>query len=83
MARGSRIRAAAPVRRMNAELMSCGSGLGDDARDLAVRQHAALMQNHEVIAGHDLVEQMRRPEHADALLGDQLPDVARGCRRGP
>ena len=26
--------------------------------------------------GDDLVEQMRRPQHADALLGDELPDMA-------
>ena len=33
------------------------------------------MQDHEVVAGNDLVEQMRGPEHADALLGNELPDV--------
>jgi len=33
-----------------------GTGVGDDARDLAVGEHAALMQDHEVIAGHYLVE---------------------------
>ena len=38
-------------------------------------KHPALMQDHEVVAGHDFVEQMGGPEHADALLGDQLPDV--------
>ena len=27
-----------------------GSGVGDDARDRAVRKHPALMQHHEVIA---------------------------------
>ena len=75
--------AAAPVRRMKAVLTSCGAGVGDDARDRAMRQNAALMQHHEIVAGHDLVEQMRGPEHADAVLGDELADVARGCRRGP
>ena len=40
-----------------------------------MRQHAALMQHDEVIARHDLVEQMRRPEYADALFGDELADV--------
>ena len=68
---------------MKAELTLCGSGVGDDARDLAMRKHPALMQHHEVVARHDLVEQMGGPEHADALLGDELPDVARECRRGP
>ena len=68
---------------MNAVLTSVGSGRGDDVRDLAMRQHAPLMQHHEVVARRDLVEQMRRPEHADALLGDQLADVAQECRRAP
>ena len=61
---------------MNAVLTSIGSGRGDDVRDFAMSQHASLMQHHEVIVGRDFVEQMRRPEHADALLGDQLAHVA-------
>ena len=61
---------------MKAELTSLRAGVGDDARDLAMRQHPALMQHHEVVARHDLVEQMRGPEHADALLGDELADMA-------
>ena len=48
-----------------------------------MRQHLALMQHHEIVAQADLVEQMRGPEHADALLGDELPDVAREYRRAP
>ena len=38
-----------------------GSGVGDDPRDLAVRKHPTLMQDHEAIAGCDLVEQMGGP----------------------
>jgi hypothetical protein len=38
-----------------------GSGVGDNACDLAVRKHSALMQDHEVVAGRYLVEQMRGP----------------------
>ena len=34
------------------------------------------MQDDEIVAWRDLVEQMRRPEHADALLGDELADMA-------
>jgi hypothetical protein len=33
-----------------------GSGVSDDMRNRAMRQHSPLMQNHEVVAGHDLVE---------------------------
>ena len=40
------------------------------------------MQHYEVIARHDLVEQMRCPEDADALLANQTADVAED-RRGP
>ena len=59
-----------------------GAGVGDEPRDRAVRQHPPLMQHHEVVAGHDLVEQMRGPQHADALLGDELPDVAEDIGAG-
>src|SRR6266481_5125093 len=41
-----------------------------------MRENLALMQYHEVIAGDDLVEQMGGPQHADALFGDQLADMA-------
>src|SRR5436190_2783236 len=52
-----------------------GSGVGDDLSDLAMGKYPALMQDHEIVAGQDFVEQMSGPEHADALLGDQLSDV--------
>ena len=61
---------------MKAECRSSRLGLGDDARDLTVCENPALMQHHEIVAGHDLVEQMRGPQHADALLGDQPPHMA-------
>src|SRR5216683_2029748 len=41
-----------------------------------MRENPALVQYHEVIAGDDLVEQMGGPQHADALFGDQLADMA-------
>src|SRR6266699_6063719 len=68
--------------------LRCGSGqsheggveigrsrIGNDAPGLALRQHPALMQNNEVVAECDLVEQVRGPQYADALLGNQLPDM--------
>jgi hypothetical protein len=36
-------------------------GLGDDIRDAAMRQHPALMQDDEIIACDNLVEQMGGP----------------------
>ena len=33
-----------------------GSGVSNDIPDWAMRKDPALMQDHEVIAGHDLVE---------------------------
>jgi len=36
------------------------AGIGDNARDFAMGEHLALMQDHEVVAGMDLVEQMGR-----------------------
>ena len=68
---------------MKAELTSCAPASARTLRHLAVREDAALMQDDEIVARHDLVEQMRCPEHADALFGDELPDMARGCRRAP
>ena len=66
----------APVRRMKAELTSCAPASLRTSRHLAARQHLALMQDDEIVARGDLVEQMRRPEHADALFGDELADMA-------
>ena len=59
-----------------------GPGFGDDARDRAVSQYAPLMQDHEVIARRNLIEQMGRPKHADALPGDQLADVTQDVAAG-
>src|SRR3954464_8792119 len=50
-------------------------GLRDNTRDQAACENPALMQNHEVVAGTDLVKQMRSPQHANALLGHQPPYV--------
>ena len=61
---------------MKAELTSCAPVSAKDARHLAAREDLALMQDDEIVARHDLVEQMRRPQHADALFGDELPDMA-------
>ena len=59
-----------------------GAGFSDDARNRAVREHASLMQHYEIVAGLDLVEQMRRPEHADALLRHQLANVVENIGAG-
>ena len=34
------------------------------------------MQHDKFVVGDDLVEQMGRPQHADALLSGQTPDMA-------
>ena len=36
-------------------------------RDRTSRQHATLMQNHDVVFLRDLVDEMRRPKRAHAL----------------
>jgi hypothetical protein len=33
-----------------------GSGVSDDTPDRAMRKHSPLMQDHEVVARHDLVD---------------------------
>jgi hypothetical protein len=50
-------------------------GLRDNAFDQTACENPALMQNYQVVAGYDLVEQMRSPQHADALLGYQPPHM--------
>ena len=35
------------------------------------------MQNDEVVARNNLVEQMGCPKNADALLGDEMTDMAK------
>ena len=51
------------------------AGVGDDPRDFALGQDPALMQDDEIIVRPDLVEQMRRPQHAYSLFGNELADV--------
>src|SRR5215472_14381188 len=52
------------------------AGFRNDARHLAACKDLPLMQNDKIVAGVNLVEQMRRPQHADAIFGDELPHVA-------
>ena len=33
-----------------------------------MRKHAAVMKHHHVVAGIGLVDEVRRPEHTDALV---------------
>jgi hypothetical protein len=49
----------------------------------AVAEHAALMQHDHLVGIGGLVDQMRRPQHADALLGDEAAHVPEdvGARR--
>src|SRR3954447_19456851 len=51
------------------------SGLVDNVRDLAVRKGPALMQNHKFVVGDDLVKEVGRPQHANALLIGETPDM--------
>ena len=67
----------APVRRIKAELTSCASGFFENPCDLTARQNATLMQDDEVVARNDFVEQMSGPQHANALFGDELADMAK------
>ena len=41
----------------------------------SARNQSALMKNQQVITGLYLVKQMSGPEHADALLATQRPQV--------
>jgi len=36
-------------------------GLRDDAHDLTFCENSPLVQNYEIVAGHDFIEQMRGP----------------------
>src|SRR6516162_3044200 len=58
------------------------AGLFDDVRDLTLRQNPALMQNDKVVARLNLIEKMRGPQHADALLGDEAPNMRKDLGSG-
>ena len=58
------------------------AGFSDNPRDLALGQYPALMQHDEIIARADLVEQMRRPQHAYSLFGNELADVVEDIGAG-
>ena len=36
--------------------------------------HASLVQQHDLVVGGDLVDQVRRPQHADAVFADEPAD---------
>ena len=48
----------------------------NDRGDIAVCKNSALVQNDEVVARFDLVEKVRGPQHAYALLDDEPLHVA-------
>ena len=50
--------------------------LRNDARDVTFCENSALIQYNEIVARHDLVEQVRGPKHADALLDNQSSYMA-------
>src|SRR4051812_33752988 len=49
--------------------------VGQDSRDVPLRANPPQVQDHQLVARRDLVEQMRGPEHADALFGNQPPHM--------
>jgi hypothetical protein len=57
----------ADIRRARARDEIAGNSLGE---------HAAAMQDYEIIAGLDLVDQVRCPQNADIFLGDELPHIS-------
>jgi len=59
--------------------MSC-AGIGDNARDFAMGEHLALMQDHEVVAGWISSNRWVAHNNADALLADELTDVGKDVR---
>src|SRR6185437_5613168 len=52
------------------------TGFAEDLRHFAAGEHAALVQDDEIVARHDLVEQVRSPQHTDSLVRDELPHMA-------
>ena len=57
-----------PVRCMKAECRSRAPASAMMRATLPSREDPALMQNDNIVVGDDLVEQVGRPQHADALL---------------
>src|ERR1700761_100892 len=43
--------------------------------DFSTCKNTPLMQNNELVAGADFIEQMRRPQNPDALFGNKLAHV--------
>src|SRR2546421_11750389 len=55
---------------------------GSDLGGGAVIENLALMQDDDIVAGLDLVDQMRCPKHANALARDKAPDMLEDVRAG-
>ena len=68
-------------RRRRAEILSpfCAT----NASIGPLRAHPALVQHHHIVARRRLVDEMRRPEHADPLLREQAPHMVENARRAP
>ena len=47
------------------------AGRGEKFGHSTGEQDAPLVQQHEAVVGRDLVDEVRRPQHAEALLGDE------------
>src|ERR1700704_1918803 len=55
---------------------------GTDLGGSAVIENLALVQDDDIVAGFDLVDQMRCPKHADALARDKAPHMLENIRAG-
>jgi len=53
------------------------AGVFQHPRDLSVCEDASLVQDDEVVAWNNFVEQMGRPKNTDALLGDEMTDMTK------
>ncbi len=59
---------APPVSRVKAAPIEFGAGRRDDRVGAVVGEHAPLVQHDDLVVGTDLVDEMRGPQHADAIL---------------
>jgi len=68
---------AMPVSLLKAAAMSGVPGAGSDLGGIAAIESLALMQQDDIVARLDLIDKMRRPEHANAFVRNK----ARTCLR--
>ena len=68
---------------MKAAPIEAAPAAHDDGTGRTIREHAPFMQNDDMIVVANLVDEMGRPEDADALVRDEAAHDLKNVRRAP